>query len=54
MKVNDLSVSIGGEAGAGITRSGYLFAKICVRGGLYAFGVIDYQSLIRGGITSTS
>jgi len=49
MKVNDLSVLIGGEAGAGITRSGYLFAKACVRGGLYAFGVNDYQSLIRGG-----
>jgi len=49
MKINEISVLIGGEAGAGITRSGYLFAKACVRGGLYAFGVNDYQSLIRGG-----
>jgi len=40
---------IGGEAGAGITRSGFLFAKACLRGGLYAFGTNDYQSLIRGG-----
>jgi 2-oxoglutarate ferredoxin oxidoreductase subunit alpha len=49
MKVNDLSVLIGGEAGAGITRAGYLFAKACMRGGLHAFGTNDYQSLIRGG-----
>jgi len=40
---------IGGEAGAGITRSGFLFAKACLRGGLHVFGTIDYQSLIRGG-----
>ena len=49
LKVNEVSVLIGGEAGAGITRSGYLFAKACMRGGLYAFGANDYQSLIRGG-----
>jgi 2-oxoglutarate ferredoxin oxidoreductase subunit alpha len=42
-------VMIGGEAGAGITRSGFLFAKACLRGGLYVFGTNDYQSLIRGG-----
>jgi len=40
---------IGGEAGAGITRSGFLFAKVCLRGGLHVFGTNDYQSLIRGG-----
>jgi 2-oxoglutarate ferredoxin oxidoreductase subunit alpha len=40
---------VGGEAGAGITRSGFLFAKTCLRGGLYVFGANDYQSLIRGG-----
>lgn len=49
MKVNDLSFLIGGEAGAGITRSGSLFAKACMRGGLHVFGTNDYQSLIRGG-----
>jgi len=47
--VNKISVMIGGEAGAGITRSGFLFAKACLRGGLYVFGTNDYQSLIRGG-----
>jgi len=47
--VNKISVLIGGEAGAGITRSGFLFAKACLRGGLYVFGTNDYQSLIRGG-----
>jgi len=47
--VNKISVIIGGEAGAGITRSGFLFAKACLRGGLYVFGTNDYQSLIRGG-----
>jgi 2-oxoglutarate ferredoxin oxidoreductase subunit alpha len=40
---------VGGEAGAGINRSGFLFAKTCLRGGLYVFGANDYQSLIRGG-----
>ena len=40
---------VGGEAGAGISRSGFLFAKTCLRGGLYVFGANDYQSLIRGG-----
>jgi len=49
VKVNELSVLIGGEAGAGIFRSGFLFAKTCMRGGLYVFGTNDYQSLIRGG-----
>jgi len=47
--VNRISVMIGGEAGAGITRSGFLFAKACLRGGLHVFGTNDYQSLIRGG-----
>jgi len=47
--VNKISLLVGGEAGAGITRSGFLFAKTCLRGGLYVFGANDYQSLIRGG-----
>jgi 2-oxoglutarate ferredoxin oxidoreductase subunit alpha len=46
---NKISLLVGGEAGAGITRSGFLFAKACLRGGLYVFGANDYQSLIRGG-----
>ncbi len=49
MIVNKISVMVGGEAGAGITRSGFLLAKTCLRGGLYVFGANDYQSLIRGG-----
>ena len=49
MITNKLSLLVGGEAGAGITRSGFLFAKTCLRGGLYVFGANDYQSLIRGG-----
>jgi len=49
MTINNLSLLVGGEAGAGITRSGFLFAKACLRGGLYVFGANDYQSLIRGG-----
>jgi 2-oxoglutarate ferredoxin oxidoreductase subunit alpha len=49
LTVNKISVIIGGEAGAGINRSGFLFAKACLRGGLQVFGTIDYQSLIRGG-----
>jgi len=49
MKTNDFSFLIGGEAGAGVSRSGSLFAKACMRGGLNVFGTNDYQSLIRGG-----
>jgi 2-oxoglutarate ferredoxin oxidoreductase subunit alpha len=49
MKTNQLTALIGGEAGAGIFRSGFLFAKSCMRGGLSVFGTNDYQSLIRGG-----
>jgi len=49
MITNKISLLVGGEAGAGITRSGFLFAKTCLRGGLYVFGANDYQSLIRGG-----
>ena len=49
MKTGNFSFLIGGEAGAGISRSGFLFAKACMRGGLHIFGTNDYQSLIRGG-----
>ncbi len=49
MIVNDLSFLIGGEAGSGITRSGSILAKACMRGGLNVFCMNDYQSLIRGG-----
>jgi len=49
MHVNGFSFLMGGEAGAGIARSGFLLAKACMRGGLHVFGTNDYQSLIRGG-----
>ncbi len=49
MIINKISLLVGGEAGAGISRSGFLFAKACLRGGLNVFGANDYQSLIRGG-----
>ncbi|MGQ9550971.1 MAG: 2-oxoacid:acceptor oxidoreductase subunit alpha [Candidatus Bathycorpusculaceae bacterium] len=49
MGSNEFSFLIGGEAGAGITRSGSLFAKAFMRGGFSVFATNDYQSLIRGG-----
>lgn len=44
-----VTVRIGGEAGQGISRSGMLLGKSLMRGGFYAYGAIDYPSLIRGG-----
>lgn len=44
-----VTVRIGGEAGQGISRSGMLLGKAMMRGGFYAYGAIDYPSLIRGG-----
>ncbi len=52
MVLNELSALIGGEAGAGIMRSGSLLAKACLRGGLHVFAASDYPSLIRGGHNS--
>lgn len=49
MKINELSIIIGGQAGDGITQAGINIALACVRGELHAFGTNDYQSLIRGG-----
>lgn len=48
--VNKFSWKIGGEAGDGILNAGLmLFAKSCLRGGLYVFATAEYPSLIRGG-----
>jgi 2-oxoglutarate ferredoxin oxidoreductase subunit alpha len=49
MKINDLSIIVGGQAGDGITQAGINIGLACMRGGLHAFGTNDYQSLIRGG-----
>ena len=46
---NNLSWLIGGQAGYGIMRSGMIFAKAILRGGLYVFVNNEYPSLIRGG-----
>ncbi|MEM2904490.1 MAG: 2-oxoacid:acceptor oxidoreductase subunit alpha [Candidatus Bathyarchaeia archaeon] len=47
--MNELTVLIGGEAGAGIMRSGSLLARAFMRGGLHVYSANDYQNLIRGG-----
>jgi 2-oxoglutarate ferredoxin oxidoreductase subunit alpha len=49
MKKVDLNIRIGGAAGDGIESSGAGFCKAVTRGGLYAFGLPDYYSRIRGG-----
>ncbi len=46
---NNFTWKIGGEAGFGVNSSGVLFAKYCMRNGLYAFEYSEYPSLIRGG-----
>ena len=45
---DDLTIRIGGEAGMGLESSGAGFSKALTRGGLYAFGLPDYYSRIRG------
>ena len=47
-KGSPVSILIGGEAGQGLSRSGSLFGKALMRGGLHVFGSIDYPSVIRG------
>jgi len=49
VKVNELSIIVGGQAGDGITQAGVNLGLACLRGGLHVFGANDYQSLIRGG-----
>ena len=49
MKINDLQIIVGGQAGDGITQAGVNIGLAAMRGGLHAFGTNDYQSLIRGG-----
>jgi len=44
-----VTIGIGGEAGQGVGRSGMLLGKALMRAGFFAFGNIDYPSLIRGG-----
>ncbi len=49
MSTNEITIRIGGEAGMGLESSGAGFSKALTRGGLYAFGLPDYYSRIRGG-----
>jgi 2-oxoglutarate ferredoxin oxidoreductase subunit alpha len=46
---DEISILVGGEAGAGISAAGFSLGKVFMRGGLHVFGTIDYPSLIRGG-----
>ena len=45
---NSVSFLVGGRAGQGITRSGFLLGKALMRGGFHVFGANDYPSVIRG------
>ncbi|MFX0168264.1 MAG: 2-oxoacid:acceptor oxidoreductase subunit alpha [Candidatus Hodarchaeota archaeon] len=49
IETNDISILVGGEAGAGISAAGFVLGKVFMRGGLHVFGTVDYPSLIRGG-----
>lgn len=48
-KHNHFTWMVGGEAGYGITTMGQMFSRICTQSGLFAFGYVEYPSLIRGG-----
>jgi len=49
-KLNDFSWKVAGEAGHGILNAGLsMFAKTCLRSGLYVYATAEYPSLIRGG-----
>ncbi|RLE38867.1 2-oxoacid:acceptor oxidoreductase subunit alpha [Candidatus Woesearchaeota archaeon] len=50
--INRFVWKIGGEAGYGIKSAGYIFAKFCIRHGLFVFSKTEYPSLIRGGHNS--
>ena len=49
MRINDMTVKFGGEAGQGVESTGHGFAKALVRSGLHLFALQDYHSRIRGG-----
>ena len=46
---NNMTIKIGGEAGMGVDSGGAGLTKALTRGGLYAFGLQDFMSRIRGG-----
>jgi len=52
LRVNDLSVRIGGQAGDGSLTTGDLLAKVLKRMGLWVVAIKDFPSRIRGGHTN--
>ena len=49
MRVNDVTIKVGGEAGSGVLTVGHMLAKLMQRCGLQVFLTNDYPSLIKGG-----
>ena len=45
----EISWMVGGPAGAGVMRTGQVFAAALIYMGYYVFGTNEYPSLIRGG-----
>lgn len=54
MAGQELSILVGGEAGAGLDTTGQILLLCSSRNGLYAFGSTEIPSLIRGGHNSFS
>ena len=54
MRLNDVTLKAGGEAGTGVATVGAIFAKLMQRCGLYVFMINDYPSLIKGGHNTIS
>jgi 2-oxoglutarate ferredoxin oxidoreductase subunit alpha len=49
VKLNELSVLIGGKAGDGINQAGVLLCQLLSQLGYFVYMYFDYPSLIRGG-----
>jgi len=50
--LKEFYVIVGGPAGLGVMRTGYILAKTFMRHGYWIFGTNDYPSIIRGGHNS--
>ncbi len=50
--LKEFYVIVGGPAGLGVMRTGYILAKTFMRHGYWVFGTNDYPSIIRGGHNS--
>ncbi len=49
MRVNNVTIKVGGEAGSGVATVGLIIAKLMQRSGLQVFMTNDYPSIIKGG-----